>query len=112
MSFERATPILRIFDEGKVKEFHVDFLGLKVDWEHRFEPGLPLYMQISKDGCVLHLSEHYGDGSPGAALRIETSGLDAFHQELIAKAYTYARPGIQEMPWGTREMTIRDPFGN
>jgi hypothetical protein len=24
-------------------------------------------MQISKDGCILHLSEHRGDGSPGEA---------------------------------------------
>jgi len=24
----------------------------------------------------------------------------------------YARPGIEVMPWGTRDMAIRDPFGN
>jgi hypothetical protein len=60
MSFGRTTPILRIFDENKAKEFYVDFLDFKVDWEHRFEEGLPLYMQISKDGCIIHLSEHHG----------------------------------------------------
>jgi uncharacterized glyoxalase superfamily protein PhnB len=59
MSFGKATPILRIFDEVKAKKFYVDFLGFEVDWEHRFEEGLPLYMQISKNGCVLHLSEHH-----------------------------------------------------
>lgn len=37
----------------------------RVDWEHRFEPGFPLYLQVSRDGLVLHLSEHHGDGSPG-----------------------------------------------
>lgn len=112
MSFEKATPILRIFDEAKAKEFYVDFLGFKVDWEHRFEPGLPLYMQISKDRCVLHLSEHHGDCSPGAAMRIETSELDAFHAKLASKRCRYARPGIEEMPWGTRDMSVKDPFGN
>jgi uncharacterized glyoxalase superfamily protein PhnB len=112
VSFEKATPILRIFDEAKAKEFYVDFLGFKVDWEHRFEPSLPLYMQISKDGCVLHLSEHHGDCSPGAAMRIETSELDAFHAELASKHYKYARPGSEEMPWGTRDMSVKDPFGN
>ena len=76
------------------------------------EPGLPLYMQVSKDGCVLHLSEHHGDCSPGAALRIETSDLDAFHGVLASKRYEYARPGIEEMPWGTRDMSVKDPFGN
>lgn len=112
MNFGKTTPILRIFDEHKAREFYVDFLGFKVDWEHRFEPGLPLYLQVSRDGCVLHLSEHHGDCSPGAALRIETDELAAFHRELLAKAYRYARPGLQEMPWGSTDMSIHDPFGN
>ena len=111
VSFGRTTPILRIFDEAKAREFYVDFLGFTVDWEHRFEPGLPLYMQVSREGCVLHLSEHHGDASPGSALRIETGDLDALHAELTAKRYKYARPGIEDMPWG-RDMSIKDPFGN
>lgn len=48
MGFGTTTPILRIFDEAKAKEFYVGFLGFTVDWEHRFEAGLPLYMQVSK----------------------------------------------------------------
>lgn len=59
MSLGRTIPILRIFDEAKAREFYIDFLGFKTDWEHRFGPDLPLYMQISRDGCVLHLSEHH-----------------------------------------------------
>jgi uncharacterized glyoxalase superfamily protein PhnB len=112
MQFGHPVPILRVFDEVKAREFYVDFLGFQVDWEHRFEPGLPLYMQVSKDKCQLHLSEHHGDCSPGAAIRIETSDLDAFQAELLAKTYKYARPGIEHTPWGTREMSVRDPFGN
>jgi uncharacterized glyoxalase superfamily protein PhnB len=112
MSFRRPIPILRIFDEAKAREFYVDFLGFQVDWEHRFEAGLPLYMQVSKDECVLHLSGHYGDCCPGASLRIETTELDAYQAELIAKQYKHSRPGIEETPWGSRDMSISDPFGN
>lgn len=112
MGFGKTTPILRIFDEGKAKEFYVTFLGFKVDWEHRFEEKLPLYMQISKDDCVLHLSEHHGDCCPGAAMRIETNGLEAFQKDLLAKDYKHVRPGIEEMPWGSRDMVVIDPFGN
>lgn len=108
----KTVPILRSFDEAKAKEFYVGFLGFKIDWEHRFEPGLPLYTQISKGACVLHLSEHYGDASPGAALRIESDDLDAFQQQLLAANYKHARPQVEPTPWGTREMTVRDPFGN
>lgn len=112
MILGKTTPILRIFDEAKAKEFYVDFLGFTVDWEHRFEPGFPLYMQVTRDDCVLHLSEHYGDCSPGAAVRIETTDIDTFHRELAERKYKYARPGIEEMPWGTREVSVKDPFGN
>jgi catechol 2,3-dioxygenase-like lactoylglutathione lyase family enzyme len=109
--FGRTVPILRIFDEAKAREFYVDFLGFTIDWEHRVDAGAPLYMQVSRGECLLHLSEHYGDCSPGAAVRIDTGDLDAFHAELSARQYKYARPGINEQPWG-REVSVKDPFGN
>ena len=112
MAFRNTTPILRIFDETKAKEFYVEYLGFRVGWEHRFEEGLPLYMQVSKDGCVLHLSEHRGDCCPGAAMRIETDELETFRQELAAKRYKNARPGIEKTPWGSSDMSVADPFGN
>lgn len=109
MSFGRTTLILRIFDEAKAKEFYVDFLSFKIDWEHRFEESLPLYMQISKDGCVIHHSEHHGDCSPGVQVRIETDELESFQKHLLTKQYKYARPGIQEMPWG-EDRSVRQSF--
>jgi uncharacterized glyoxalase superfamily protein PhnB len=112
MSLGKIIPILRMFDEVKAREFYVDFLGFRIDWEHRFEPGTPLYMQVSRDGCILHLSEHYGDGTPGSAIRIDTIDIDTFHAELTSKRYKYARPGINDQPWGTREVCVTDPFGN
>lgn len=112
MSFGNTTPILRMFDDIKAKEFYIDFLGFKVDWEHRVEAGLPLYVQISKDGCVIHLSEHHGDGCPGAAVSIQTDELEEFQRALMEKQYKHARPGIETMPWGSQDMTITDPFGN
>jgi len=111
-SLSRVTPILRSFDEAKAREFYVGFLGFTVDWEHRFEGHSPLYLQVSLGECVLHLSEHYGDASPGAAIRIAVTDLDAYQAELMAKEFKYARPGIETAPWGSREMTIRDPFLN
>jgi catechol 2,3-dioxygenase-like lactoylglutathione lyase family enzyme len=89
-----TTPILRIFDEAKAKEFYVDFLGLKVDWEHRFEPGLPRYLQVSRDGCILHQSEHHGDCCPGSTMRIAVDGIDELHAELTAKQFNFARPTL------------------
>ena len=112
MSLGKTTPILRIFDEIKAVEFYVDFLGFKIDWQHRFEPDSPLYLQVSHGECVLHLSGHQGDSTPGSALRIETDELEVFQQQLLAKQYPFAHPQIQAMPWGSQDMTIADPFGN
>src|SRR4029078_7175042 len=96
LTYLRTVPSLRSFDEAKAREFYVGFLGFTVNWEHRFEPDLPLYTEVSKDYCVIHLSEHFGDGTPGSHVRIETNGLDEYQQSLLAKKYKNARPGIQE----------------
>ncbi|OON60292.1 glyoxalase/bleomycin resistance/extradiol dioxygenase family protein [Massilia sp. KIM] len=112
MKLGPVVPILRIFDERKAREFYVDFLGFAVEWEHRFEPGLPLYLQVARGGCVLHLSEHHGDCCPGAAIRIDSADVDALQAELAGKNYGYARPQVDDTPWGAREMSVKDPFGN
>ena len=70
----RAIPILRIVDLAKAKEFYLDFLGFRIDWEHRFADDAPVYMHIARGDLVLHLSEHHGDGSPGATVYVCTTG--------------------------------------
>ena len=107
-----STPILRIFNEEKAKEFYLTFLGFELDWEHRFEMEMPLYMQISYGSCMIHLSEHHGDCCPGAAIRIEVDNIGLLHSNLLSRKYKYSRPGIEKTPWNTQEVCIIDPFGN
>ena len=135
-----ALPVLRIvFDIAKAGAFHLDYPGLRVDFEHRFDasvlkqtevppstrPGrvktgirrqcrntsAPLYMGVSRDTCRLHVSEHYGDASPGAHVRNPVTGIDALHRDLTVKAHPGCRPGIETMPWG-RDMGVTGPFAN
>jgi uncharacterized glyoxalase superfamily protein PhnB len=110
--FDNVVPILRIFSGEKAREFYVGFLGFSVDWEHRFDEAAPLYMQISRGGLRLHLSEHHGDGTPGTVIRVDMRGIEGYHREIMAKGYGHMRPGIETMPWDTREMAVIDPFGN
>ena len=112
MEYGPVIPVLRIFDIGKAREFYVGFLGGKVDWEHRFEPALPLYMQLSLGQLKLHLSEHHGDACPGACVRVGVADIATLHADLRARDYNYARPGIEAKPWGFDEITLVDPFGN
>jgi hypothetical protein len=108
----RVIPVLRIFSVEKAREFYLDYAGFHLDWEHREEPDSPLYMQVSRDGLVLQLSEHYGDGSPGTCFHVEFVGVKALHAELSAKQYPYWRPGITKTFQGTPQLTLVDPFGN
>lgn len=112
MKIEKVIPILRIFDEAKAMEFYIGWLGFTIDWQHRYDDNAPLYMQISKDGLVLHLSEHHGDATPGAKIFIECSGVRELQKELNEKKYKYNRPGLVQEPWNAISVTVVDPFMN
>jgi ribosomal-protein-alanine N-acetyltransferase len=110
--FQRVVPTFRIYSIEKTREFYLDFLGCKVDWEHRFDPDAPVYMRVSRGGLLLHLSEHHGDGTPGSVAYVYTSGVAELHCELNDKAYRHNRPGLEIREWGMMEMTVVDPFNN
>lgn len=69
------------------------------------------YVNLAKN-TVLSRDPLHNSGGRGAALRIQTEGLEAFAAQLLAKRYGNARPAVQNMPCGTQDMSISDPFGN
>ena len=111
VTFDRPIPILRSFDETKAREFYLDFLGFSVEFEHRFEADLPLYLGISRNGLQLHLSVHHGDASPGSTVFVPMHNIEALRDELLAKRYGYGRPQIVQQGWG-QVLEVYDPFGN
>jgi catechol 2,3-dioxygenase-like lactoylglutathione lyase family enzyme len=112
IEFKSVIPTFRIFSLEKAREFYVDFLGFKIDWEHRFEPDLPVYMQVSRGDLKLHLSEHHGDGTPGSVAFVMTNGVEALQRELIGKKYRHNRPGLEKQDWGMTTVQVVDPFNN
>jgi catechol 2,3-dioxygenase-like lactoylglutathione lyase family enzyme len=59
----KVIPMLRIFNYAKALEFYVNWLGFKIDWEDK-PSSAPMYLQISKDDIMLHLTEHHGETLP------------------------------------------------
>jgi catechol 2,3-dioxygenase-like lactoylglutathione lyase family enzyme len=107
------TPVLRFFDLPRTLEFYKDWLGFKVDWEHRFGDNFPLYMALSKGNILIHLSEHHGDGNPCTRLLILYEGdLKTWHQALKEKDYKYFKPAVGKSDWNKAEMSLLDPVGN
>ena len=108
----QTIPILRIFSVEKAKEFYCGFLGFVVDWEGRIDEKAPVYMQVSRAGCVLHLTEHHGDCCPGSTAFLRVTDLDEYHREISAKGYGFMRPGIERTFHNSKGMEVIDPFGN
>ncbi|BDZ48721.1 glyoxalase [Frondihabitans sucicola] len=95
-------PVIRIQDHATAYDFYVEYLGFAVQWEHRFEPELPLYARLARSGVVIDLSEHYGDGTPGSAVWIPVRDVEALHVELIGKRNAHSRPGVDRSAPGVR----------
>jgi catechol 2,3-dioxygenase-like lactoylglutathione lyase family enzyme len=110
ISFGPVIPVLRMFDLAVTQRFYCEYLGCKIDWQDG-QDDRPIYLQVSRDELVLHLSSHHGDGTPGTAVLIETRGLSDLHRELHGKSYPFMNPGLEAHPAG-REMTVIDPASN
>jgi catechol 2,3-dioxygenase-like lactoylglutathione lyase family enzyme len=89
----------------------VDRLGFHIDWEHRFEPGLPVFPQLTREGRTIFLTEHSGDCRIGGAAYFVVTDVDSCHREFRARGVVPTEPP-EDTPWGTREMVVTDPDGN
>ena len=107
----RGLPTFRITNYEKAVEFYVGLLSFTLDWEHRFSPTEPVYMQVSKKNLILHLSENKRFKT-GAVVFVETIGIENFRNELLQNKSGTILPKILKTPWQTLQMEMEDPFGN
>lgn len=100
---EHLAPVLHVTDARAATRWYAQ-LGFASEWEHRFAPGLPLYVGIARGDLRIHLSEHAGDARPGTLLYLYVDDVDAAARAVGATE-------IDDMPWG-RDFEIADPDGN
>ncbi|MFF0246557.1 glyoxalase superfamily protein [Streptosporangium sandarakinum] len=99
---DELIPVLRVEDAAAAAGWY-ERLGFTKQREHRFEPGLPAFVEVARDGMRIFLSEHEGDARPGTLLYLRVADVDAVAAEFGARA--------RDVPWG-REAELRDPDGN
>lgn len=101
---DQLVPIFRVRD-GEAAVGWYEALGFDKVGEHRFEPGLPLYVFLRwRDGAAaLHLSEHLGDAPPHSVAY--------FYVDDVAAVAERVGATVEEQPWG-REIELTDPDGN
>ena len=100
---ESLVPIMRVADAEAAVAWYRK-LGFVKEWEHRFAPGLPLYVGIARGELRMHLSEHAGDARPGTLVYLSVDDVDAAADALGVT-------DIDDMPWG-RDFEVADPDGN
>ena len=108
---QQVVPTLRITDYAQSKPFYVDGLGFQIDWEHRFAPHLPVFMQVTRDGMTIYLSEHVGDCQVGGLVHFYVDNVDAWYREFQQKGISVQAPPSEDLP-GLRMMTVVAPDGN
>jgi catechol 2,3-dioxygenase-like lactoylglutathione lyase family enzyme len=108
---QRVMPTLRITDYATSKKFYSEGLGFQVDWEHRFKPGFPVFMQVSRDGLAFFLTEHTGDCPVGGLIHLYVPDVDAWFSELRQNRVPVKEPPNGSLQ-GLRSMTVVDPDGN
>jgi uncharacterized glyoxalase superfamily protein PhnB len=100
-----------MIDAKRSLPFYVDGLGFSIDWEHQFEPGFPLFVQLTRNGQTIFLTEHTGDCQVGGAVYFVVPNVDACYQEFSERGVTVI-DSPKDLPWGAREMMVMDPDGN
>jgi catechol 2,3-dioxygenase-like lactoylglutathione lyase family enzyme len=108
---QRVYPQLRMTKWDRSRAFYVDGLGFSVDWEHRFEPGFPVFAQLTRQGLSLFLTEHAGDCQVGGAAYFVIDDVDSMFTEIRRRGIQPAEPPT-DTEWNAREMTVVDPDGN
>ncbi len=111
MPEQRVMPTFRITSYARSKLFYVDGLGFQIDWEHRFEPELPVFMKISRDGLALFLTEHSADCALGGLIHFYVLDVDSWYAEFQQKGIPVSAPPSETVQ-GLRDMTVIDPDGN
>ena len=107
---ERVIPVLQIDDYDHAVDFYVTRLGFTILFEHRHEPGFPVYMVVKYGDLLIGLSEH-GRGHQGSEIYIIVDDIESWHTRCLERDVTMEH-APEKMAWGNTEMLLTDPFRN
>ena len=111
-------PTMKCSDIRRSVDFYTGVLDFEVrrEWSELTDPG---FAWLTRNGDVLHLSSHSGDGVFGQAVVVDVPEVDALFETFRSRGLQ--TPGAPDSPvhegpldqsWGTREFYVNDPDGN
>jgi uncharacterized glyoxalase superfamily protein PhnB len=101
---QALTPILYVRDFAEAMDYYTKKLLFRKLWEWGDPPGFGA-VALGKVEIFFCLE---GQGRPGTWLSIFMEEVDAYHERLLQTGAEILQPP-RDMPWGMREMEVRDP---
>lgn len=100
-----AVPVLPAKNVAEAVAFYRDKLGF-----------MPLFDMGNYAGVGRGPVEFHLDGSDASAkpisARVNLEGVDALHDEINPKGIVMPTEPLETKPWGLRQFSVLDPFGN
>jgi len=111
-------PTVRCSSMDASVRFYTELLDFRIPGA-REEVGDPAFQVLVREGDLLFLSSHAGDGTFGQAVSVLVQDVDAICEELRRRGLRPPRDGRSpvhagpvDQTWGTREFYVDDPDGN
>lgn len=102
-----------VSDVDRAKAFYVERAGFHADHDHTIGGGVR-FVQLTPPGsaCSIAIGSGITDATPGSVqgLLLVVSDIDAARAEFVERGAPIDE--VQDMPWGARHASFRDPDGN
>ena len=101
-----VTPVIPVLDAANAIRFYTEQLGFTL----AFEQGP--YAGVVRDGVEVHLDAVVNEGAGKMTCRFATQEVDELYAELEPKGVIDPDEPIRTTPWGARQFSVLDGFGN
>lgn len=108
---QHVIPALRVASYAVSSTFYAR-LGFTEQWRHQFEPQLPVFASVARDGMEIFLTEHTGDCSFGGLVHFYVDDVDACYADFRRQGVPVAEPPSNSLGPDVRDMLVVDPDGN
>jgi catechol 2,3-dioxygenase-like lactoylglutathione lyase family enzyme len=108
---QQVVPALRVRSYEASIAFYAK-LGFKEQWKHQFEPGLPIFASIARDGMEIYLTEHSGDCQFGGLVHFYVADVDECYSQFRQQGIPIKEPPSNSLDPNIRDMLVVDPDWN
>lgn len=115
-------PCIKCSDISKSLNFYTQVLDFVVVQPPDSDPAsfMSKYSLLERDGCLVHLSSHEGDGVFGNVVYVRVDDIDPLYHDYVRNGLNVHTPSEYpslrippvEQTWGMKEFSVSDPDGN